>query len=110
MNAEKYNEIINDRILKCTQVLCAKSDEYATADKLHNFKVAANLQGCTPIKALAGMMCKHTVSVYDLIRDNEYGKQIPKELWEEKIVDSINYLLILTALIEEQEGEKVCSL
>ena len=104
MNSKRYNKIINDRLVKCTQVLCAKSDEYATEDKLHNFKVAANLQGCTPITALAGMMCKHTVSVYDLIKDNEEGKKIPKELWEEKIVDSINYLLILTALIEEQEG------
>lgn len=104
MNAKRYNKIINDRLVKCTQLLCAKSDEYATDDKLHNFKVAATLQGCTPITALAGMMCKHTVSVYDLIRDNEEGKKIPKELWEEKIGDSINYLLILTALIEEQEG------
>lgn len=104
MNSKRYNKIINDRLVKCTQLLCAKSDEYATDDKLHNFKVAATLQGCTPITALAGMMCKHTVSVYDLIRDNEEGKKIPKELWEEKIGDSINYLLILTALIEEQEG------
>lgn len=104
MNVEKFNNVINDRLIKCTQVLCAKSDEYATDDKLHNFKIAANLQGCSPIKALAGMMCKHTVSVYDLIRDNEEGVRIPKELWEEKIGDSINYLLLLTALIEEQEG------
>lgn len=104
MKEVKFNEIINDRLIKCTQLLCAKSDEYATEDKLHNFKVAARLQGCTPIKALAGMMCKHTVSVYDLIRDNEEGKQIPKELWEEKIGDSINYLLLLTALIEEKDG------
>lgn len=104
MNSKRYNKIINDRLVKCTQLLCAKSDEYATDDKLHNFKVAATLQGCTPITALAGMMCKHTVSVYDLIRDNEEGKKIPKELWEEKIGDSINYLLLLTALIEEQEG------
>lgn len=104
MKEVRFNEIINERLIKCTQLLCAKSDEYATEDKLHNFKVAARLQGCTPIKALAGMMCKHTVSVYDLIRDNEEGKQIPKELWEEKIGDSINYLLLLTALIEEKDG------
>ena len=101
MKASKFNEIVENRIVKCLDVLCAKSDEYATEDRLHNFKVAAGIQNCTPIKALAGMMCKHTVSVYDLINDFEAGKKIPIELWNEKIGDSINYLLLLTALIEE---------
>lgn len=104
MTAEKFNEIINERLITSTQLLCAKSEEYATEDKLHNFKVAARLQGCTPITALAGMMCKHTVSVYDLIRDHEEGKDIPKEVWDEKIGDHINYLLLLTALIEERDN------
>ena len=81
-----------------------KADEYATDDRLHNFKVAAELQNCTPIKALAGMMCKHTVSVYDLVNDVENGKTVPIELWNEKIGDSINYLLLLTALIEENNN------
>lgn len=104
MTAEKFNEIINERLITSTQLLCAKSEEYATEDKLHNFKVAARLQGCTPITALAGMMCKHTVSVYDLIRDHEAGKDIPQEVWDEKIGDHINYLLLLTALIEERDN------
>lgn len=47
-------------------------------------------------------MAKHTVSVYDLIDDYEQGKAIPKEMWAEKIGDSINYLLLLTALLEEK--------
>ena len=70
-------------------------------DRLHNFKVAGKLQKCTPVKALGGMMAKHTVSVYDLIDDYEQGKAISKEMWAEKIGDSINYLLLLTALLEE---------
>jgi hypothetical protein len=83
--------------------LTKKSDEYATEDRLHNFKVAAEIQNCTPIKALGGMMCKHTVSVYDLINDHEAGKDIPMDLWREKIGDSINYLLLLKALIVEDK-------
>ena len=51
------------------------------------------------------MMCKHTVSVYDLIRENERGKNIPEALWEEKIGDSINYLLLLTALLHDKNKE-----
>ena len=50
-----------------------KSLEYATEDRLHTFKVAAEIQNCTPIGALGGMMVKHTVSVYDLIRKHDLG-------------------------------------
>ena len=105
MNTIEFNKIIEERIKKCCDMLIKKANEYATEDRLHNFKIAAKLQNCTPITALAGMMCKHTVSVYDLIRDNEKGKHIPMELWEEKIGDSINYLLLLTALLHDKNKE-----
>ena len=104
MNTIEFNKIIEERIKKCCDMLIKKADEYATEDRLHNFKIAAKLQNCTPITALAGMMCKHTVSVYDLIRDNEKGKNIPETLWEEKIGDSINYLLLLTALLHDKNN------
>ena len=104
MTSDKFTEVIADRINKCLDTLWVKADEHATSDRLHNFKVAGEIQNCTPIKALAGMMCKHTVSVYDLINDFESGKNVPAELWNEKIGDSINYLLLLTALIEESKN------
>ena len=106
MNAENFNKITEERIKKCCDVMITKANEYATADRLHNFKVAGALQGCTPIKALGGMMCKHTVSIYDLINDFEKGENIPVELWNEKIGDSINYLLLLNAMVVEHEFDK----
>lgn len=104
MKAEQFENIINNRIETCKSVLCSKAEEYATDDRLHNFKVAGELQKCTPVKALGGMMAKHTVSVYDLIDDYEQGKTISQEMWAEKIGDSINYLLLLTALLEEDKN------
>ena len=101
MRTEQFEEVINNRIETCKSVLCSKAEEYATDDRLHNFKVAGELQKS---KALGGMMAKHTVSVYDLIDDYEQGKAISKEMWAEKIGDSINYLLLLTALLEEDEN------
>lgn len=68
MNTETFNEVIRKQIERCEATLCKKADEYATEDRLHNFKVAAGLQDCLPTTALAGMMAKHTVSVYDMIR------------------------------------------
>lgn len=106
MKAEQFENIINNRIETCKSVLCSKAEEYATDDRLHNFKIAGELQKCTPVKALGGMMSKHTVSVYDLIEDYEQGKAISKEMWDEKIGDSINYLLLLTALLEDENDAR----
>lgn len=101
MNSKDFEKLNEKKIKECLALMSVKSDEYATKDVLHNFKVAGEVQGCTPIKALGGMMCKHTVSVYDLIRDFDAGKTIPLSIWNEKINDSINYLLLLNALIIE---------
>ena len=107
MNNEMFNHVTEERIKMCIDVLCRKSDEYSTNnDKLHNFKVAGALQGCSDIKALGGMMCKHTVSIYDLINDFEAGKDISIDLWDEKIGDSINYLLLLNAMVVEHKLDK----
>ena len=103
MNTEDFNKVIREQIERCEATLCKKADEYATDDRLHNFKVAAGIQNCLPTTALGGMMCKHTVSVYDMIRGLEEGKSYPLELWDEKIGDSINYLLLLAAMVRENE-------
>ena len=100
MNSTIFNEITQAQIERCTSILCKKATEYATEDRLHNFKIAAELEQITPEQALAGMMAKHTVSVYDMCMS---GKEYPIELWEEKITDSINYLLLLNALIRDKE-------
>lgn len=88
MRTEQFEEVINNRIETCKSVLCSKAEEYATDDRLHNFKIAGELQKCTPVKALGGMMAKHTVSVYDLIEDYEQGKTISQEMWADSIDDA----------------------
>ena len=103
MTSEKFNLILEETLDKCKNTLGVKAEEYATSDRLHNFKVAAEIQNCTPMTALAGMMAKHTVSVYDLIGRAEYGVDVPLELWDEKIGDHINYLILLSAMVRENE-------
>ena len=107
MKFDRFNEVTKKRIDACLKTMTGKSEEYSTEqDKLHNFKVAAQLQNCTPITALAGMMAKHTVSVYDLVERQENGLVVTKEMWDEKIGDHINYLLLLDALITEKFDEE----
>lgn len=100
MTTEKFEVIINSQIEECKRILCSKAKEYATSDRLHNFKVAGALQGVSPVQALMGMMAKHTVSVADMCMS---GETYPQELWDEKITDSINYLLLLMAVVREGE-------
>ena len=101
MTSEVFNQHLQHMQSVTVDTLTAKAKEYASdGDRLHNFKVAAAVQGISPVAALAGMMAKHTVSVYDMIGS---GKVQTMELWEEKIKDSINYLFLLWALLHEDE-------
>ncbi len=102
MKTNEFEMVLENQIKRCTGMLITKAKEYATEDRLHNFKVAAELQGCSCEQALAGMMAKHTVSIYDMCKSKE---EFPMAQWEEKITDHINYLLLLKAVVEENSQE-----
>lgn len=93
-----------DQYRKCADVLAHKKKEYTgdRIDRLSAFKIAASLQGCTPKTALAGMMSKHVVSLYDMCYSSLL--QFELEQWDEKITDCINYLILLKALIKEEQA------
>lgn len=105
MQIEVFNNlvdyIVEERIKK---VMCSKSAEYARGgDKLYNFKRSAEIDGVTPIDALRGMDLKHRTSISDMLVDITYkDKVFPKELWEEKLTDHINYMILLWALLAER--------
>lgn len=98
MREVEFNGTVEDRIEECLRVLEQKKNYGSILDRLSNFKVAAKLQGITAIEALGGMMAKHVVSIYDLMNENN----VPQEVWDEKITDNINYLLLLNALIRDK--------
>ena len=100
MNNEQFEDVFNNRIFECRSVMSRKSSEYASNDdKLHNFKVAAQLQGCSEERALGGFLAKHIVSIFDLINSEHY---VPKSIWDEKIGDALNYLFLLDAMVAEK--------
>lgn len=104
MNSKEFSDMVNAQLDYCKALLNAKEDEYEadTTDRFRSFKVAAALQNKTPKQALAGMMCKHTVSIYDMCNGGKYSR----ERWLEKITDSINYLLLLKGLVEEEDSDE----
>lgn len=104
MQSEEFNEIIRKRIAKSTDVLVKKAGEYADdGDRLHNFRAAAGLTGQSMREALGGMMLKHTVSIYDMIRNADVD--YPQEMWDEKLGDHLNYLLLLEAVVADEKRQ-----
>ena len=104
MLQEEFNDIVTKQMKKCWETLFNKGNEYAMqGDRLSHFKKAAAVMDSTPKAALFGMLAKHLVSVSDMCLSN--GKY-HKEVWSEKITDSINYLLILAAIVEEEQIEQ----
>lgn len=101
MDKNQFQSIIKNQVEKCLEVNFKKNEGYALdGDCLGSFKRSAVLQGRTPAQILGGSMAKHTISIYDMLNSNQ---AFPMEIWEEKIVDHINYLLILKALLVEGE-------
>lgn len=101
MNRQRFGDILDAQIKRVQDVLGVKRAEYATTDVLSNFKKAAQLRHCSLPQAVLGMMAKHTVSVFDMV---ESGREYPIEVWDEKITDHINYLILLRASLVEDTG------
>lgn len=103
MDTATFYTILENRLLKISDVLGRKAKEYALGgDRLHNFKTAARMKGESPALALWGMAAKHLVSVEDLV----YGRlAATPEMVNEKIGDMINYLILLEAVLKEEAPE-----
>lgn len=100
MNSEDFEDIFEQQVTKCRDVLTSKAKEYAKDyDRLHNFKVAADFIQGTPEQALWGFLVKHLVSLSDMIPTSSSDEGYSTDLWDEKIGDSINYLILLRALV-----------
>jgi len=98
MRIDRFNEIVNNQVEHSLVVLAEKGKEYSlSADRLDHFKDAAAEQDTTPEQALWGMLSKHLASLNGMCKNGSADMA----RWIEKITDSINYLLLLRALVEE---------
>jgi hypothetical protein len=96
-----FEEVLDKVLYKVQTTLNKKEAEYATnINRYHNFDKASKMLDTSPEDALRGMLIKHLVSVFDLVDAaiEEREDFITKELVDEKIIDSINYLILLYGL------------
>lgn len=105
MDIAKFSDLAQNQFDRCKGLLFVKGNEYAfsKADRLAAFKKAAALQGETPSGALYGMLAKHLVSLAEMC--GEPIDKFTKDRWAEKITDSMNYLVLLWALVNEESEE-----
>lgn len=103
MRGEEFEQLFEEAVEKSRSVLVVKAREYASnGDRMHNFKKAAALSSCTPEQALWGMLAKHLISLSDMVASDE---DYDLEKWDEKLGDSLNYLLLLYALLRDGGDE-----
>ena len=104
MKPQIFNLLVKETFKNATEILTQKAKTYATKeDRLYNFKQAAGLSRRTPISSLKGMVDKHLVALSDFVYAHEHGFEVPAEEWEEKIGDIINYMVLLRAMLKEED-------
>ncbi len=104
MTHSDFDLLLEARIRKTKSVLALKAGEYATTDRLHNFKRSGQIRNRTPEDALLGMWTKHVTSLFDIVDDIAIGKLASVAMVDEKIGDTITYLILLEALIAERRS------
>lgn len=104
MTQKEFNKIVDKEINTIKQILTKKGKEYAldNSDRLKAFKMAAKIEDVNTAESLCGMMAKHIVSIFDMSHNPDEYKL---SKWQEKITDTMNYLLLLLAIVENKEYE-----
>jgi hypothetical protein len=92
----------------CGKTLIEKGNHYAgeDRDRLKNFKAGAALNGNDNCKTvLWGYLVKHLVSIQYMCRMTR--NKPDRAQWDEKLGDAINYLLLLSAMVDEEIANEV---
>lgn len=109
MKVNQFRLLTKAIVNNCLIILNRKRVEYTVenSDVFYNFCRVSQADSITKEQALWGMYLKHWASVRDIVKDterltNEHFSLKWKEKIEEKIIDSINYHLILYGLLKER--------
>lgn len=98
---ECENEIVDrevSRIMdRAAKVLSEKGKIYGDDGRFGNFKKAAGLLNLTPEQTLLGFNAKHLAALCDFCR---CPSNIADDEWDEKICDTIVYMLLLRAMVK----------
>lgn len=104
MLQKDFDLIVEDRLKKIKKSLDKKGEEYSRGSRFHNFEKSAQILDILPEKDLLCKMMKQLICVVDYVEDLVINFPHAVEEWDEKIGDTINYLILLEAMIRERYG------
>lgn len=109
MTQDEQLKQVNKLFTECLETLKSKGHAYASDnDILANFKRNAERCGTTKYQTWLTYFCKHVDSVFTAIKDNPISPSDKSEGMHGRIMDAVNYLLILDCLlIEDEKSDKV---
>ncbi len=89
---------IDRQIRHCENILADKFGDYGNhADPFWHFNRAAELLEQTPEQVLMALFSKHLTCIVEMAKDPGASVYLR---WQEKLTDAINYLLILSSMIQ----------
>ena len=106
MKEKDFYKLVDDRYAKCMEIMKSKGTAYSGLDdKLGNFKRVAKNLAMTPEQVWYVYFAKHVDALSAFLR----GEYLDSEPIQGRIMDLINYLFLLNAILIEQgdEGEAV---
>ena len=103
MNAKGQKQHLSDFQQEMSDVLISKGGDYATQDKLSNFKEVAKITKLSP-ERVALVMIATKVSRLSNLLDREEAPN--NESVRDSIKDTANYCVLLDAIVCEEEYEE----
>ena len=102
MNSTEFNALKDAQVERLNNTIDLRNAGNSD-DLLHNIKKSADLQGITFREAVAGYMADRTVMLYDMMRDENVWAM---DVWESRISDQMADLVMLNAIIKEEDLER----
>lgn len=107
MNNAEFLSICELQFERCKKVLNRKRELYGSgSDRLEQFKRIASLRDSNKFLAVGDCMAKHVTLLFDLLEATRAGVIASMDQWNETVTDTMNYLLLLKALLEEDRDER----
>ncbi len=106
MTNEEVNKRVEDICSEIKARSVTKGQLYTTpdADRLGNFKRQALLSGCTPEQVIMVLMSKNLLLLSNFVHNLSLGQGITQAEWDDKIYDTILYLMLLKVLVVERHS------
>lgn len=111
MRRSEFDQFVDDTFSKCSKVLKLKGEDYTPtqpdADRLYQFYQMASMRSVSPVEAveMAGLV-KHISRMFLLLDNVRRGRVEPLEEWDKNLIDVINYVILLRAVVKEENERR----